>query len=70
MPKHLRGSPDIGLVLGGREGIAQEAFADASYAVHDNAKGHSGAIVRLDNASLYARSTKKKLMSNFFLRLS
>ena len=49
--KYLRGTQEIGLVLDGRQGITLEVFADASHAVHDDAKGHSGAIVRVDNAS-------------------
>ena len=61
--KYLRGTPDIGLVLDGREGIALEVFADASHAVHDDAKGHSGAITRIGNASVHASSTKQKVMS-------
>ena len=36
----------MGLVLGGRQGIALDVFADASHAVHDDAKGHSGVFVR------------------------
>ena len=41
---YLRGAPDVGLVLDGREGIALEVFPDASRALHDDAKGHSEAI--------------------------
>ena len=38
-------------------------FANASYAVHEDAKGLSGAIARIGNASVYASSTKQKAMS-------
>ena len=41
MLKYLRGTQEIGLVLDGRQGITLEVFADASHAVHDDAKGHS-----------------------------
>ena len=34
-----------------------------SHAVHDGAKGHSGAIACTGNASVYASSTKQKMMS-------
>ena len=60
--KYLRGTPEIGLVFNVRQGITLEVFADASHAVHDDAKGHSGAIARLGNASVYASSTKQKVM--------
>jgi len=61
--KYLRGTADIGLVLDGREGIAVEVYADASHAVHDDAKGHSGAVARVGKATVYASSTKQKVMS-------
>ena len=40
-------------------------FADASHAVHENAKGHNGAIARIGNANVYASSTKQKVMPKF-----
>ena len=39
--KYLRGTPDIGLVLDGRNEIALEVSADASHVVHDDVKGHN-----------------------------
>ena len=50
-------------MLDGREGIADASHA--SHAVRDYAKGHSGAITRISNASLCASSTKHKAI---FLR--
>ena len=69
---YLRGTPEIGLVLDGRERIALEVFADASHAVHDTDKGHSGALTRVGNASVYASSIKQKVMltSSFEAELS
>ena len=56
--KYLSGAPEIGLVMDGRQEIRLEEFADASSAVHDDAKGHSGAVARIFDASVYASSTK------------
>ena len=51
------GTQDISYVLDGKQGIiALEVFADASHAVHDDAKGRVGAIARTGNASVYAIS--------------
>ena len=45
--KYLRGTRDLGLVLDGREGLGVLVWADASHAVHPDAKGHNGTIVRV-----------------------
>ena len=42
-------------------------FSDASHAVNDDAKGHSGAITRIGKASVYGSSTKKNVMSRSFI---
>ena len=62
MLKYLRGTPEIGLVLDCRQGITLVALDDASHVVHDGAKGHSGAKAHIDNANVYASSTKQKVM--------
>ena len=54
--KYLRFTPGIGLGLDGKERTALEMFADSSHPVHDDAKGHSGAIARISNTSAYASS--------------
>ena len=55
--KYLCGTQEIGLVLDCRQGMALEVFADASHAVHDAAKGPSGAISHIGNASVYSISS-------------
>ena len=50
-PKCLCGRREVSLVLDSREGKAMEVFVNASHAVHDDAKGHSGAIARMCNVS-------------------
>ena len=45
--------------MDGQQEITQEVFADASHTVHDDTKGHGGAIARTGNASVYASSTKE-----------
>ena len=37
--------------------MTQEVVADASQAVHDDAKGHSGAVARRGNVIVYGRSS-------------
>ena len=39
------------LALGGKEGMALDVFAEASHAVHDDAKDHNGAMSMLVLAS-------------------
>ena len=52
--KYLHGTQVISLVLDGWQGTTLEVFADA--------KGHSRAIARQSKASMYASSTKQKVM--------
>ena len=61
--KYLSGTRDIGLALDGREGLGVLAWADASYAVHPDAKGHNGTIVLDSKCLLYAQSSKQKVVS-------
>ena len=57
LPKYLRGTKDLGLVLDGREGLGMLAWVDASYAAHPDAKGHNGTIMRIGK-SLFLPSRK------------
>jgi hypothetical protein len=61
--KYLRGTKELGLVLDGREGLGVLAWADASYAVHPDAKGHNGTVVRVGKSLVYAQSSKQKVVS-------
>ena len=54
MLKYLCGRLDIGLVLDCRQGIARNVLDDASYAVHNDAESHSGAVANIGSASMYA----------------
>ena len=38
-------------------------WVDASYAVHNNMKGHTGGTMSLGHGSIYSSSTKQKLVS-------
>ena len=49
--------------MDGRDGIDFEVYADASHAVHADAKGHSGSIKRIGRATVYASSTTQKVIS-------
>jgi len=61
--KYLRDTKEMGHVLDGRDGIELQVFADASHAVHTDAKGQSGAVERLGKAAIYFSSTKQKVIS-------
>ena len=54
------------LVLDNMRGKAHGVFADASHAVHDDAKDRSGAVERLGTANVYASSTKRKVVRSSF----
>ena len=61
--KYLRGTRYLGLVLERRERLEVLAWADASYSVHPDAKGHHGTIVRVGKCLVYAQSSNQKVMS-------
>ena len=61
--KYLKGTKTLGLSLRGETVVCVCAYIDASYAVHDDFKSHSGVIISLGAGTLLARSTKQKLNS-------
>jgi hypothetical protein len=58
--KYLQETPDLGLVLHCAS-LQVNIWADASYAVHHDGKGHTGYIIYLGDS--HARSGKQKLQS-------
>lgn len=61
--KYLYGSKDSYLSLSTNGGIIIQAFIDASFAVHDDGKGHTGVSMSLGRGTIYNKSSKQKLVS-------
>ena len=61
--KYLRGTRDMILTLGLQNDGVMTWWVDASYAVHNDMKGHTGGTMSLGHGSIYSSSTKQKLVS-------
>jgi hypothetical protein len=61
--KYLDGSIDMPLTLSADGSGTLRWWVDASYAVHDNMKGHTGGTMSMGNGSIYSTSTKQKLVA-------
>ena len=61
--KYLQGTWDMILTLGLQNDGAMTWWVDASYAVHNDMKGHPGGTMSLGHGSIYSSSTKQKLVS-------
>ena len=51
------------LTLGLQNDGVMTWWVDASYAVHNDMKGHTGGTMSLGHGSIYSSSTKQKLVS-------
>lgn len=62
---YLKGSQELGIRLGTDNGGVSglSAFIDASYAVHGDCRGHTGAMISLGAGAVYTKSSKQKLNS-------
>ena len=60
--KYLKGTTDLGMVLGGDENneLNLEAFSDASYGIHADAKSHTGLYITLGRGPILWKSYKQK----------
>eukprot|EP00934_Nitzschia_sp_Nitz4_P002612 Nitzschia sp. Nitz4//scaffold489_size5144//31//2646//NITZ4_009230-RA/size5144-processed-gene-0.1-mRNA-1//1//CDS//3329552897//2602//frame0 len=61
--QYLQGTTDMTLKLDGDDIGKPQWWVDASYAVHDDAKGHTGGTLSLGRGAVYSTSTKQKLVS-------
>ena len=61
--KYLRATRDMTLTLGLQNDGVMTWWVDASYAVHNDMKGHTGGTMSLGHGSIYSSSTKQKLVS-------
>ena len=57
----MNGTLDLALILGAASLNAGASWVDASYAVHDNMKSHTGGAFSLGQGALMCKSTKQKL---------
>jgi N-acetylmuramoyl-L-alanine amidase len=60
---YLKQSRDLVLTLGADDIQQIKIFIDASHAVHDDAKSHTGVVITLGKGSIFAKSSKQKLVS-------
>lgn len=61
--KYLNGTKELSLRLCGSDGMTVNAYIDASFAVHPDAKGHTGATISIGKGAVFNKSTKQKLVS-------
>mmetsp|Transcript_17293 Transcript_17293/g.46163 ORF Transcript_17293/g.46163 Transcript_17293/m.46163 type:complete len:173 (+) Transcript_17293:755-1273(+) len=60
---YLRGTPNLGLILGADDTLFVRLSVDASYGVHADGKSHTGACVTLGRGATHATSTKQKIVT-------
>ena len=58
---YLRQTADLDLRLGIKGALQVSAYIDASFAVHDDMKSHSGTAITLGYGAFYTKSTAQKL---------
>lgn len=60
---YLNGCPSLGLTLRASGGIQLLVYVDASFAVHDDMKSHTGAVMTMGLGPIYVSSKKQSLMT-------
>ena len=61
MMRYLHTTQDLTLTLKAEDLTVIKWWVDASYAVHDNMRSHTGATMTLGGGAVYSKSTKQKL---------
>jgi hypothetical protein len=61
--RYLRATKDLGMVLQPDNILQAYGWFDASYAVHDDMKSHTGAIIGLGKGPFWAKSSVQRLNS-------
>ena len=59
--KYLRGTEKMGIILEADKILNIVAYIDASHAVHDNHRSHSGTIITLGKGPIYQKSSSQKI---------
>jgi len=61
--KYLNATQHLGIVLEPTKGLHVLAYVDASFAVHEDFKSHTGGVITLGRGPIYVTSKKQKLNS-------
>ena len=61
--RYLRGSRELGIVISATTMIQVLGYIDASHAVHEDHKGHTGCIISLGRGPIYAKSGSQRINS-------
>ena len=59
--KYLRSSAELGIVLEADKLLSVIAYIDASHAIHENHRGHTGTIISLGRGPVYIKSSSQKI---------
>jgi hypothetical protein len=59
--RYLNGTPDLGITIEPDKDLTITAFIDAAFAVHGDARSHTGAILTLGSGPVYVKSSKQKI---------
>jgi hypothetical protein len=59
--KYLRGCPQLSLTLEADQAMVINWYVDASYAVHEDMKGHTGVVMTMGKGAAYSSSSKQKI---------
>lgn len=60
---YLKQSRDLALTLGADDLSQIKIYIDASHAVHEDAKSHTGVVITMGTGCIFAKSSKQKLVS-------
>ena len=61
--EYLYGTYDLPLILGADDIHTLYTFVDASYAVHEDMKSHTGGVITLGRGGIASKSAKQKLVT-------
>ena len=61
--EYLYGTYDLPLILGADDIQTMYTFVDASYAVHDDIKSHTGGVITFGRGGIACKSTKQKVVT-------
>jgi hypothetical protein len=59
--RYLNGTPNLGIAIEPDRDLTVTAFIDAAFAVHGDARSHTGAILTLGSGPIYVKSAKQKI---------
>jgi hypothetical protein len=61
--RYIKATRGEGIILTANDGMVPEAHVDASFAVHNDAKSHTGLYITLGKGPIFVRSAKQTLVS-------